>query len=162
MKKIHYCCAATAVFALLGAGLFSQSVEAALFSKNVYCSPIVGTLLWKGKKLAGVTVRRKVDSNSGLDEEVKDISITNNQGVFEFGEVSDRSFIPRGTFEPNTSIGQYLNLEFDGHSYNLWALSKNNYRLGSEVGQSPINLTCDLSVYEDKGTVRLIYCKVNK
>ena len=136
-------------------------MEAALFSKNVYCSPIVGTLLWKGKKLAGVAVTRQVSANSGLKNQIEETSITNTEGVFEFGEISDRSIIPRGTFELVTSIGQYLNLEFDGHTYNLWAFVKDNYRLGSEVGQSPINLTCDLSVYE-QATKRYIDCKVNK
>ena len=133
-----------------------------MFSKNVYCSPIVGTLLWKGKKLAGVTVRRKVISDGLPNNRIEDKSVTNNQGIFEFAEVSNRSIIPPGIFEAHTAIGQYLDLDFEGHSYNLWALDKKNYKSGSEVGQSPINLTCDLSVYDDEKTVRFVDCKVNK
>ena len=133
-----------------------------MFSKNVYCSPIVGTITWGKRSLSDITLVRNVVANGLPNNRATDKTKTDAKGDFNLPEVSNRTVFRPSLFASHLVINQFIDIVFEGNEYNIWAFGKNDYKLGSETGTDKIRLVCDLSTFEQKGETRTVFCKIGE
>lgn len=116
-----------------------------MWMKQVYCSPVLGTLLLKGEPLSNVEVVREVVAAGLPGGRLKDRVLTNSRGQFEFPQIAQRAFQFPFQGKREVSILQTLTVDVEGYSYCIWAYGKSDHDLGSETGQPEIRLTCELA-----------------
>lgn len=114
--------------------LGTKTVNAVLFS------PMEGKILIDGKVASGAVIRRniKLQGNVFLDDEFQ----SNESGEFSLPEVKKQlELSPLNQFVVN----QYIVVELNGESYEMWYMGKLDTEKFSELQGQPINLTCDLT-----------------
>lgn len=125
-----------------------------MWSKRVYCSPILGTLLLKGQPVQHVVVHREVVVKGFQSLRFRDAVTTSDLGQFALPEVAQKSIRWPTPFKHAPLVLQRLEVEVEGFLYCIWAFAKTDFDVGSETGQSEIRLSCELSLKGEKAKYR--------
>jgi hypothetical protein len=69
-------------------------------------------------------------------------------------------------FPHNPSVGQQINIHFEGKKYQAWGFHKGNYDVNGELDGMPLKLICDLNASEQRHKVNSFknyfrMCEVN-
>jgi hypothetical protein len=127
-----------------GMGLF-ESLKVCLFSE------VNGTVLMKGKPVAGAEVIQTAQINSG--KTFTYTTITDEQGRFHFDARFSHSINKITPVQPR--VPQNILFRYQGKEYGGWKTSKHNYDVGGEINSlsarqssrdlKKIVLKCDLA-----------------
>jgi len=118
-----------------------KEVEAVLFS------PLEGKMTYQGKPAAGATIKLWVawKDKEGQTEEYT----VGDNGDFS---IPKKTVVYKANPLAQLVIKQKLTVFFEGQEFNIWALSKMEEAVFTELGGKPINFTCELT--NDEKTVR--------
>ena len=70
--------------------------------------------------------------------------LTDPSGHFSFKEVQGKSFFAK-LLPHEIIVQQTLHLESEGKKIILWSFNKGDYDSGTEIGKSPIKISCQIS-----------------
>jgi len=114
-------------------------------------SNITGTVTINGEPAAGAEIFRYADHIN--DKEYIDSTTTDNNGYFEFGDISTFSLRP---IVLQTVINQKIMIKYKGMEYLAWETTKLNNNKYGEINSEdaspklPIQLECELTENQEK------------
>lgn len=117
-----------------------------LFKTNYFCSPVQGQILYEGEPLSGIKVVRTLKADGLEGGEYQDSAVTNEQGFFEFPEVSNKTFLVRPQIlSANPGVSQNIAATYLDERYVLWTKRRQSFEPGVETSIGRIQMVCELT-----------------
>lgn len=135
-----------------------MSIITNLFGEFIIASSIQGLVFQNNLPVAGATIVREVvwGWNS---EKITDQQTTADSGKFQFGEIKRSSFFANW-LPHEVDINIKITIEHKGRTYRAFVTHKRDYKSGSEFGDKPGHLVCDLDAQSEAKETHFGICQI--
>lgn len=119
-----------------------------VFSRLVLFSEVHGTVLKKGKPVAGAELFQKVVWSDDEDKNRMQHAVTDSNGAFGFPSIETDAGLLR-LIPAQPTIQQTIVIRYQGVEYVAWLHGKGSYDANTELDGRPLHLLCELTRLPD-------------